>query len=184
MRTTGRYSLGIVFAGLGLLASGCTRKANTTGPTGRPVAPRANTPPAEASEKPGDNRRSGPALPATRPTSQPAGKPASQPAPKFVVIALGPDGKERHWIAVEKWTKGLKTGRVVGRWVGPNKMQIAVQGARQVVLKLGRLPIQSGRRIVLHIEDARMELKRSLLPTVRLRRSPTGSWSAVKNDDK
>jgi hypothetical protein len=160
-----------------MVIAGCARQATTTRPATQPTDQTAVAPQEPHSQVSEPRVIEPPAKPIV-PASRPATKPSE---PRFEVTSLGPNGKEAHWIVVEKWADGLDKGTVFGKWLRPNVMEIEVKGAEQVRLMLGRLPIRSGSRIILRIEDASMELGRNLLPTVRLRRSSTGAWSAMKD---
>ena len=112
-------------------------------------------------------------------TSQPG---SEEDAFKFVISLKGPEDRQVDWLQVERWADGADSGYVRGEWIEANKMKIETMNAERIRLRLGRLPISPGGRIIVNLDDKGIEISRSLLPTVRMERSATGRWTVVKDE--
>jgi hypothetical protein len=115
-------------------------------------------------------------------TSQPVDEKAADGKDdfKFAISLKGPDDKAVDWLVVEEWNTSAESGYVRGEWVEANKMKIETMNAERILLRLGRLPIASGNRIIVNLDGKGIEISRSLLPTVRMERTATGRWAVVK----
>ena len=94
---------------------------------------------------------------------------------------LGDSNRKRNqWLRVERIDKDAKGGWITGRLVDGNKIEIETRDVEQFVLDLSAVPIDWTRRAVLRIDGSSSQLTRKHHPIVRLRRTPSGGWSTVK----
>ena len=90
------------------------------------------------------------------------------------------DEERNRWLHVERIKEGAKGGWITGGLVEGNRIEIETRDVEQFVLDLSALPIDWTRRAVLRIDDSTSELTSKHHPIVRLRRTPSGGWSTVK----
>ena len=90
-------------------------------------------------------------------------------------------GEERNqWLRVERIETGAEGGWITGGLVEGNRIEIETRDVEQFVMDLSAIPIDWTRRAVLRIDNSTSQLTRKHHPMVRLRRTPSGGWSTVK----
>lgn len=95
---------------------------------------------------------------------------------------LDDSGEERNrWLRIERIKKGAEGGWITGEMVEGNRIVIETRDVEQFVLDLSAIPIDWTRRAVLRIDKSTSQLTRKHHPVVRLRRTPSGGWSTVKD---
>jgi len=152
-----------VFAGAPWLVGSCAKQQSASNPV--------TTAPAAA-----ETAASAPAQ--REATSQPG---SNADGFKYTISLKGPDDKAVDWLVVEQWDKTADSGYARGEWVSANKMKIETMNAERIRLRLSRLPIAPGKRIIINLDGKGIEIARSLLPTIRMQRSKTGRWAVVKD---
>ena len=90
------------------------------------------------------------------------------------------DEERNRWLRIERIKKGAEGGWITGELVEGNRIEIETRDVEQFVLDLSAIPIDWTRRAVLRIDDSTSQLTRKHHPIVRLRRTPSGGWSVVK----
>ena len=97
--------------------------------------------------------------------------------------ALDVDDSHDRWLRVEDIADGAEGGWATGAFMPGNKVVIETENVTQFALDLPRIPIDWDRRVILCIDGHTSELTRKHYPHLRLRRSPTGGWTPVKDGD-
>ncbi len=88
------------------------------------------------------------------------------------------------WLAIEQAGSDVVGGWASGAVLDGNKVVIDTQDVTQFTLDLSQMPVDWGGRVVLKIDGHTSELTRKRYPTLRLRRSPSGGWVPVDDDDR
>ncbi len=128
------------------------------------------------------------APPAAEPAPPPASKPARHERPKpiyenerpFRVDATvsSPDDPQAGWLRIEALTDKDQEARIKGLFPEPNDLRVETLNVSELTIDLSMLPIEAGRRIILHIDRQGIEISQRYRDTkLRLVRGPTGHWA-------
>jgi len=121
------------------------------------------------------------APPPPSPVRPPASPPSVPGEPYHVHVRASPTVQPRsEWLWIERLAPGAEVATAEGRWIEPNIIEISTRGAAVIGFDLRRLPVRSGRSLVLRLDRQGIELSASLGPVVRFESGRAGVWSRIR----
>jgi hypothetical protein len=87
------------------------------------------------------------------------------------------------WLRIEALAAGASAASAEGRWLRQNVIEIHTADAERVRIDLRDLPLKSGRRIVLRLDQQGFDMASDIGPVVRFERGRAGVWTRVHDAD-